>query len=51
MIEDSYWVRCLNCGYEYYIEIYSSKIVIKCPVCGSKEYEEDNKTFNMYIYK
>jgi Zn finger protein HypA/HybF involved in hydrogenase expression len=31
------WVRCLNCGHEYYLERYTDKNEIGCPKCLSKE--------------
>lgn len=32
------WVRCVDCGYEYFIE--SHELEPCCHLCGSKEFEE-----------
>ena len=39
--ETNKWVTCLSCDHEYFIE--SLELNPECPICGSKEYEEDNK--------
>jgi Zn finger protein HypA/HybF involved in hydrogenase expression len=41
MIKSPVWVRCLNCGNEWYLEEYGSKYKCCCPVCSSGEYEKD----------